>query len=75
MSANEPEPDIRVQPSDLVQVALGARSYDIVVGSSLLADAGDHIAPLLTIPRTILVTDENVAPLPGLSSYSYHSSW
>lgn len=63
MSANEPEPDIRVQPSDLVQVALGARSYDIVVGSSLLADAGDHIAPLLTIPRTILVTDENVAPL------------
>ncbi|HIM46716.1 MAG TPA: 3-dehydroquinate synthase, partial [Alphaproteobacteria bacterium] len=63
MSANEPEPDSRAQPSDLVQVALGARSYDIVVGSSLLADAGDHIAPLLTIPRTILVTDENVAPL------------
>lgn len=63
MSANESEPDSRAQSSELVHVALGARSYDILVGGGLLSDAGDHIAPLLALPRTVLVSDENVAPL------------
>lgn len=63
MSANEPEPDSRAQSLELVHVALGARSYDIIVGNGVLADAGDHIAPLLGLPRTVLVTDETVAPL------------
>ncbi len=63
MSANESEPDSRAQSSELVHVALGARSYDILVGGGLLSDAGDHIAPLLGLPRTILISDENVAPL------------
>ncbi|MDP7344879.1 MAG: 3-dehydroquinate synthase family protein, partial [Alphaproteobacteria bacterium] len=47
----------------MVHVALGARSYDIIVGSGVLADAGDHIAPLLGRRQTILVSDHNVAPL------------
>jgi len=63
VSANEPEPDSRAHAPEVVHVALGARSYDILVGPGLLADAGDHIAPLLKLPRTVLVADENVAPL------------
>jgi len=63
VSANELEPDSRVQSSDTVHVALGARSYDIIVGVGLLSEAGKHIAPLLAVPRTILISDENVAPL------------
>ena len=63
MSANEPEPDSRAQSFEMVHVALGARSYDIIVGSGVLADAGDHIAPLLGRRQTILVSDHNVAPL------------
>lgn len=43
-------------------VALGARSYDILIGDGLLADAGTHIAPLLRRPRTMIVTDQHVAP-------------
>jgi len=49
----------------LVSVALGARSYDIAVGTGLLDQAGDRIAPLLALPRTVLISDENVAPLYG----------
>jgi len=63
VSANESEPDSRAQSSELVHVALGARSYDILVGDDLLSEAGDHIAPLLGLPRTIVISDENVAPL------------
>ncbi len=48
---------------ETVHVALGARSYDVLVGEGLLAAAGGHIAPLLQLDRTIVVTDENVAPL------------
>ena len=46
-----------------VPVALGARSYDIIVGENLLSRAGALAAPLLCQPRVIIVTDENVAPL------------
>jgi len=63
VSANEPGPDSRADASELVSVALGARSYDIAVGAKLLERAGDHIAPLLTLPRTVLISDETVAPL------------
>ncbi len=65
MSANEPEPDSRADAPELVSVALGARSYDIAVGTGLLDQAGDRIAPLLALPRTVLISDENVAPLYG----------
>ena len=45
---------------ETVPVALGNRSYDIVVGEGLLAEAGRLIAPLLARPLTAIVTDENV---------------
>jgi len=46
-----------------VPVALGDRSYDIIVGSGLMADAGRYIAPRLSRPKTVIVTDGNVAAL------------
>ena len=42
-------------------VSLGERSYQILVGDSLIAEAGRHIAPLLHGRRAFIVTDENVA--------------
>ncbi|MCJ8139612.1 3-dehydroquinate synthase [Falsirhodobacter halotolerans] len=53
---------------DTVHVALGDRSYDVLVGQGLIARAADHIAPLLRRPRVVIVTDANVADtqLPGL---------
>ena len=44
-----------------VNVALGERSYDIIISDGLLAHAGRTIAPLLARPVTAIVTDENVA--------------
>ncbi len=41
-------------------VDLGERSYDILVGDSLLAGAGKLIAPVLAEPRAVVITDENV---------------
>jgi 3-dehydroquinate synthase len=46
-----------------VRVELGARSYDIVVGSGLLAQAADHIVPAMAGTRAIIVSDSHVAPL------------
>jgi len=46
---------------DRVRVELGLRSYDILVGKGLLEQAGQHMARVLRQPRTIIVTDENVA--------------
>lgn len=42
-------------------VELGPRSYDILVGDGLLADAGPLARPVLAEPRVIVVTDANVA--------------
>ena len=44
-----------------IKVELGDRSYDIIIGSGLLAQAGEYIAPLLTGGRVAIITDENVA--------------
>lgn len=44
-----------------VTVALGDRSYDVVIGGNLLADAGRHISPHLRKKRVGIVTDETVA--------------
>ncbi len=40
---------------------LGARSYDILIGEGLLANAADHIAPVLRTKRVAVLADENVA--------------
>ena len=44
-------------------VELGARSYDIVVGSGLLDEAGAYLAPVVRSRRVIVVTDVHVAAL------------
>ena len=44
-----------------VTVGLGERAYDIVIGSGLLARAGEEIATRLPGTRVAVVTDENVA--------------
>jgi 3-dehydroquinate synthase len=44
-----------------VKVALGERSYDIMIGHGLMQDIGRLLAPLLHRPVTAIVTDENVA--------------
>ncbi|MDB2439709.1 3-dehydroquinate synthase [Hellea sp.] len=61
-----------------VTVDLGARSYDIVIGEDLLAQAGSLIGPHLKAKRVAVVTDENVYALHGktleaaLSAYETH---
>jgi 3-dehydroquinate synthase len=44
-----------------VKVALGDRSYDIVIGRGLIASVGARITALRPGAKTIIVTDENVA--------------
>jgi 3-dehydroquinate synthase len=60
MSAIEPVPD---QPVEKVRVALGARSYDVMIGAGLVAGAGDWLGPILARPRVAILTDETVARL------------
>ena len=44
-------------------VELGPRSYDILIGRGLIAEAGKHIAPVLKQRRVVIVTDaERRAP-------------
>jgi 3-dehydroquinate synthase len=51
---------VRIDPA-IVEVALGARSYHIVIGRGLLASLGARVAALRPGARTFIVTDENVA--------------
>jgi 3-dehydroquinate synthase len=46
-----------------VRVALGARSYDILIGAGLLAMAGEKIAAVAPGAACAIVTDANVARL------------
>jgi 3-dehydroquinate synthase len=46
-----------------VRVNLGPRSYDVVVGEGLLADAPGYVTPLLRRSRVTVLTDETVAAL------------
>ncbi|MBB3996248.1 3-dehydroquinate synthase [Aureimonas pseudogalii] len=46
-----------------VRVSLGARSYDILIGPGLLAEAGAEIARRLPGIRALVVADERVAAL------------
>jgi 3-dehydroquinate synthase len=53
-----------------VPVQLGDRSYDILIGSGLVARAGAEISRVLPGARAAIVTDENVAArhLPALQA-------
>ncbi len=53
----------KAENSIAVNVALGARSYDIEIGTGLIDRAGELIGPHLRRPVTAIVTDENVAGL------------
>jgi len=46
-----------------VHVDLGARSYDVVIGSGLLENAGSRIAPFAPGRKAAIVVDETVAAL------------
>ena len=45
----------------VVDVALGDRSYDIVIGRRLMGTLGARIAALRPGAKAVIVTDENVA--------------
>jgi len=51
---------LRADPA-IVRVALGARSYDIVIGRGLIASLGARIEALRPGSKTAIVTDESVA--------------
>ena len=42
-------------------VDLGARSYEILIGENIIDETASYISPLLNRPRTVIITDENVA--------------
>ena len=46
---------------DVVEVALGARSYQVRIGPGLIGDVGRQIAPLLHRKKVAVITDETVA--------------
>ena len=49
--------------NETVRVELAERSYEIVIGENLLADAGGLIGPLLSRPRAAVLVDGNVEGL------------
>ena len=53
------------RPADVtrVEVELGARSYDILIGPGLIARAGDYIQSLAPGSSCAIVTDANVAAI------------
>ncbi len=46
-----------------VDVHLPGREYEVLIGPELLADAGQHILPLLPRPRVFVIADAHVADL------------
>jgi 3-dehydroquinate synthase len=48
---------------ECINVDLGERNYDIIIGSKLLNEAGILIKPIIRSGRAIIITDENIAPL------------
>jgi len=52
-----------VSETRIVRVELGARGYDIQIGTGLMASAGTHLAPLAKGRPIVVVTDETVARL------------
>ena len=52
---------IRASEPIIVNVALGARSYDIVIGRGVLASLGRRIAALRPSAKVAIVSDETVA--------------
>jgi 3-dehydroquinate synthase len=51
------------RPPIIIDVALGARAYDIVIGRGLIASLGERVAALKPGAKTAIVTDSTVAEL------------
>lgn len=49
--------------NNIVKVALGNQGYDIVVGTSIVGQAGYLLQKIVTLPEVIIVTDVHVAKL------------
>jgi 3-dehydroquinate synthase len=49
--------------TETVRVALGDRSYDIVIGEGLIDQAGERMGAVMRGRRAFVVTDDMVAPL------------
>jgi 3-dehydroquinate synthase len=60
-----------MQTHETLRVALDSRSYDIMIGSGLLASAGALIASKIRPQRLFIITDETVA---GLHLSALHDS-
>ncbi|MEI8395547.1 MAG: 3-dehydroquinate synthase [Rhodospirillaceae bacterium] len=57
---------------DKVRVELGARSYDIVIGQGVLAEAGRLIAAAIGHKRRLItITDQNIAARPHLAAFEH----
>jgi 3-dehydroquinate synthase len=54
-------PEILSPDARTVKVALGTRSYDIVIGPDILSITGEAVGKLAPGARCVVVTDENVA--------------
>ncbi len=52
-----------MKAAERLTVALGGRSYDIVLGRGLIAEAGALLTPVIRRRRAVIVTDAHVAPL------------
>lgn len=63
MSLTIDDPELVASALQSVPVALGQRSYDILIGEGLLAQAGSRIAALRPGARTAILTDGRVARL------------
>ncbi len=50
-------------PPRVVNVALSASSYEVVIGPNLLLRAGGLMRPVMREPRCVIITDETVAQL------------
>jgi 3-dehydroquinate synthase len=59
------ERDAAGQERREVEVALGQRSYKIIIGEGLIAEAGDHIARVAPGAHCAIVTDDRVATVHG----------
>jgi 3-dehydroquinate synthase len=46
-----------------VDVGLGNRAYQVVIGDGLIAEAGKLISPVLKHSRTVIITDDVVGPI------------
>src|SRR3546814_13091 len=53
-----------VKTPQTLRVALGERSYDIVIGTTVLAEAGKPMRPVLRSDRAVVVTASHVAGPP-----------